>query len=344
MSYRSRFATTVSLVILALFLGVLRLSNHVSAHDASIEVHKAALQQVIDEAFNLGDLSIIDELYADDYVNHGFGDDLDREQFKAAVSMWRSVMPDFTATPEVLIAQDDIAATRLIYRGTFLNTWTMGDLTIEPNGQPVEWPLIILYRFNEEGKIVEEFTAFDQIDLLTQLDTAPVPDFIASALNLRESVVAEMSDPLPEVDEATLEAHIAAFTAAIEQGINEGDISMFDTVMVEDYRTHEPFGDFTREEFAQAIQGFRNAVPDLHVTIDLIIAEGDWLATRLIYEGTLTNPISAGDITVDQVGSEIRFIVNVLEHFSEDGLALEDYKEYNRLSWLRQVGLLPAAS
>ncbi|MBC7869473.1 MAG: ester cyclase [Chitinophagaceae bacterium] len=343
MSYRSRFATTISLVLLALFLGVFGLSNRAAAQDETAEAHKATLQRVIEESFNLGDLSVIDELYAEDYVNHGFGDDLDREQFKAAISMWRSVMPDFTATPEVLIAQDDIAASRLIYRGTFQNTWTMGDLTIEPNEQPVEWPLIILYRFNEDGKIVEEFTTFDQIDLLTQLDASPLPDFLASALDLRESVVAEMSDPLPEVDEETLAAHIADFTLAIEQGINEGDISVFNMVMVEDYRTHEPFGDFTREQFGQAIQGFRDAVPDLHVTIDIVIAEGDWLATRLIYEGTLANPIAAGDITVDEVGSEIRFIINVLVHFNEEGFAIEDYKEYNRLNWLRQVGLIPAA-
>lgn len=98
--------------------------------------------------------------------------------------------------------------------------------------------------------------------------------------------------------------------------------------MAEDHRTHEPFGDFTRGQFKQIIEGFRATVPDLHVEIEALVA----------------NPLSSGGVTLEPTHQPIRFIIHVFVRFNEAGVGIEDYKEYNRLSWLQQGGLLPEGS
>jgi hypothetical protein len=92
---------------------------YVRAADDTTTQRKAMLQQMYDKAISFGDVDSMSANYASDYVNHGFGKDIDLTQFKAFLSAWPSAMPDFKATPEVIIAEDDWAASRVVFSGTF---------------------------------------------------------------------------------------------------------------------------------------------------------------------------------------------------------------------------------
>jgi hypothetical protein len=80
----------------------------------------------------------------------------------------------------------------------------------------------------------------------------------------------------------------------------------------------------------------------LHVDTDIIIAEGDWLAGRLVYTGTFGQKISQDGVTIEATGKPILFVINVFVRFNKGGIGMADYKEYNRLGWLQQLGLLAA--
>ncbi len=325
----------------AISILLLILVSVVSAQEAAPEAHKAIIQQVYDDVFNAGDLALMDSIYAPDYVNYGFEGDLTLDGFKAAIGAMRSALPDFAATVEVLIAENDWAASRVVFGGTFENEWVMADQTIAPNGERVEWSLNILHRFNEDGQLAEDFTAFDSLSLLIKLGASPVPSFIADILITREYVPAVMGET---VSEAMLDIHKNAFMQVIDYAIGDGDLAVIDTYMDEAYLTHEPFGDFTREQFRQIIAAFRAAVPDLDVTADAVVAEGDWLAAKVIYTGTFSNAITDGLTTLEATNEPIKFVINVFVRYNEDGIGIEDFKEYNRLGWLRQLGILPATS
>jgi predicted ester cyclase len=305
-----------------------------AAQEEASDAHKEAVQQIYDDVYSAGSLDLLDTLLAPDYVLHGYGADADADAYKA-----RAAMPDFEVAIEVLIAEDDWAASRVLHTGTFENEWVLNGETIAPNGETISWSSITLHRFNEDGLLVEDFTAFDMLDLLIQLDAAPVPDALALLIGEREHFPAVMGETIAADLEDTNEE---AFNHIIEDGINLGDFSAMETYMSEDYGLHEPFGDFDREQFIAVIAGFRAAVPDLHVTIDAVLTEGDWLATRLIYEGVFTNSIDLGAVYVEATNEPIRFIINVVIEFDGEGIGVADFKEYNRLAWLQQLGYIEA--
>jgi predicted ester cyclase len=329
--------TLVRFCLLMLALVVFSVSG--LADEAAHEAHKTAIQQLYDDVFNEGDLDTLDTLLASDYVNHGYTADLTRDDFRATIEAMRAALPDFEAEVEVLIAEGEWAASRVVFRGTFENEWLLDGQTIAPNGKPVEWALNTLHRFNEDDQLVEDFTAFDALGLLTQLDAAPLPTLIANVLTSVERTPAVIGEL--ESDEFH-DTYQEVFTHIIEDAINEGDLTAIDTYMGEDHQTHEPFGNLTRDQFKQVIAGFRATVPDLHVTIDALVIEGNWLAARLTYTGTFTNEINAGIIKIKPTNQPLKFIINLFVHY-EAGSSIEDFKEYNRLGWLRQLTLLPPA-
>jgi predicted ester cyclase len=313
-----------------------------AADDAAAQ-HKETLQQIYDKAVAMGDVDLLDASYASDYVNHGFGDDLDLTQFKAFVSAWVSAMPDFTVTPEVIIAESEWAASRVIFSGTFTNQWVYGDETISANNKPIKLSFNILHRFNDEGKIAEDYTAFDKLGLLIQMDAAPkLPDYIGSTLVTGEIEPIVLGET---VSSGMEQAHKDGYAGVIDDSLNKGDLSAIEKYMVADYLTHEPFGNFTRDTFKTVVRLFRTVVPDLHVAMDITIAEGDWLAGRLVYTGTFAVPISQDGTTIASTGKQIKFVINVFVRFNKNGIGMADYKEYNRLAWMQQLGLVaePAA-
>jgi predicted ester cyclase len=340
MSYR-RIKWMLSFSFLIVALSIFPVVG--TAQDDPTEARKTLIQQFNEQALNAGDLDMMDDVYAADYVNHGFTEDLDLEGYKAMIDAWRAAMPDFSSTVEVLIAEGEFAASRVRYSGTVENEWQMGETVIAPTGETVEWTLNIMHRFNEDNQIVEDFTAFDLLDLLTQLDAAPLPDLITEALDLRENTPIVMEEVVEPISEEMLITQADAFIHIIEDAINDGDLTAIDTYMAEDYQAHEPFGEFTRQEFRDIIETFRAVVPDLHVDIEALVVEDDWLAARLIYIGTFANGMETPILPIPANNQEIRFIINVFVHF-EEGIPVEDFKEYNRLGWLQQLGVTMTSS
>lgn len=322
-----------------LFAMLLALPQLAFGQDDPTESHRAVIQRVYDEAYSAGDFTVFEEAFAPEYVIHGLGNDQSAADYQQSINQMRAALPDFAATVEVLIADEEWTAARVILSGTFEAPWDIGGSIIEPNNKLLEWSLISLQHFNASGLVDEEFFSYDALDLLIQMDASPLPRVFARLLDTgRRSPI----DWSRNVTEGMEEAHIMGFTRVIEESINNGDIPVINEVMAENYLTTEPFGNFDRERFARVIEGFRAAVPDLHVTIDAIVAEGDWLSARLIYTGTFTESVGSGAFVLEANNQPIRFIINVMVRFDETGMGIADYKEYNRLGWLQQLELLPS--
>jgi predicted ester cyclase len=335
-----RRAKFLSIKFILVWLLVGLIAAPLLAQEDPVEARKAALRELYAEVFNAGKLDVMDELYAEDYVNHGYGEDLTLDDFKATIAAMRAAMPDFKVEIEVLIAEVDWAASRVVFRGMFENEWVVAGQTIEPNDKAVEWGLITLHRFDEDGKLVEDFTVFDSLGLLVQLDASPIAPALVRLVSPPERAMAVMETVASDADEATHAIYREKFTCVIEDAINNGDLDAIDSCMGADHQAHEPLGDLTRDQFKAAIGGFRSIVPDLHVDIDALVIEGNWLAARLNYTGTFTNPITIGPITIEPTNEPVSFIVNIIVHYDNEGVSIEDFKEYNRLGWARQIGLI----
>jgi steroid delta-isomerase-like uncharacterized protein len=139
------------------------------------EENKAILRRVTDEVFSQGNLDLVDELFAADYVLHDpgipGGELRGPEDFKQRwVSMFRTAFPDLRLSVEDQVAEGDEVVTRYAGRGTH---W--GELMgIAPTGMEVSVGGIIISRVSG-GRIEEEWNSFDALGMMQQLGVVPGP-------------------------------------------------------------------------------------------------------------------------------------------------------------------------
>src|SRR5215213_4244891 len=80
---------------------------------------KAILRRMFDEVINKGNLGVADELFAEDFVDHGpMGDISGREGFKQLVAQWRAAVPDVHCELDNIIVDGDMAAWTVRTTGT----------------------------------------------------------------------------------------------------------------------------------------------------------------------------------------------------------------------------------
>jgi steroid delta-isomerase-like uncharacterized protein len=141
------------------------------------EQNKALFRQFIDEVFNQGNMSAVDELVAPDFVEHEElppGIPTDRKGVKQLTLMLRSAFPDFKATIEDMLAEGDKVVVRMTWRGTHKGEF-MG---IPATGKSVSIGVIDIVRFSED-KFVEHWGLMDNASMMQQLGAVPAPGMVA---------------------------------------------------------------------------------------------------------------------------------------------------------------------
>jgi steroid delta-isomerase-like uncharacterized protein len=132
---------------------------------------------------------------------------------------------------------------------------------------------------------------------------------------------------------------IRRFTAVI----NAADWDALDELVTKDFRRHcQATPDVqvnTREDFRKLQESFLASMPDQHIELEMLIAEGDKVATYGTYSGTFTGPM--GDFPPTGKSAEFKF----LSIFRiEEGRVAELWVEWDNLSLLSQLGLFPPAA
>lgn len=132
------------------------------------EQNKALAKRAFEELLSKGKFELAEQLYAKDFVNHGIHRDISLEEDQAALKGWHQAFPDIAIVPEKLIAEGDLVAIYWIARGT--NTGTGNGLPA--TGKKAEQAGITIWRI-VNGKIKEEWSAFDQLSMMQQLGLLP---------------------------------------------------------------------------------------------------------------------------------------------------------------------------
>ena len=136
------------------------------------EENKALARRYVEEVVNKGNLAVIDELAAADFVEHnpfpGQAPGIEGE--KQLIGMMRAAFPDLHSTIEDVIAEGDKVVLRATTRGTHKGEF-MG---IPPTGKQVTVTEIHIMRF-VGGKGVEHWAEVDMMGMMQQLGVAPTP-------------------------------------------------------------------------------------------------------------------------------------------------------------------------
>ena len=285
-------------------------------------------------AFNRGDLDAVDELFAEDYVDH------DRYRsglppgpagVKQAWQMFRCAFPDLQATIADLVAEGDRVAVRGVIRGTH-----GGELMgIPATGRQVTVTLIDVNRI-ADGRLVERWAEADTFGLLGQLgairgaeaqqaETLPMADTVSGTAGRSEAQSTEMSR--------------AVARRFIDEVINGGNLDAIDALVAAGYVYHGPG---TEVRGPDGIRGvltmLRTAFPDWHETLEDLIAADGTVVFRVMGHGTHEGAFFGIPPTGTRVTMGGLDLVRVA-----DGKLVAHWANFDQLGLMQQLGAIPAA-
>jgi steroid delta-isomerase-like uncharacterized protein len=150
--------TPIAVITLSLFLGGVIFASSLQ------DQNKALAKRAFEELLSKGRFELAEQLYAKDFVNHGIRRDISLEEDQAALKGWHQAFPDVAIVPRKLIAENDLVVVYWVASGT--NTGAGNGLPA--TGKKVKQSGITIWRI-VNGKIKEEWSAFDQLSLMQQL-------------------------------------------------------------------------------------------------------------------------------------------------------------------------------
>lgn len=136
----------------------------------SIEQNKALAKLWGDEIWGKGNLAVVDEIFAPNFVFHYPGVEVtpNREGYKKIVAEWRTPLADIEGTTEDMIAEGDKVVVRWTWSGIHKGDY-MG---IAPTGKQMTLTGICILRI-AGGKIVEEWGEMNILGVMQQLGAFP---------------------------------------------------------------------------------------------------------------------------------------------------------------------------
>lgn len=124
-----------------------------------------------------------------------------------------------------------------------------------------------------------------------------------------------------------------------EELFTQGNLDAADEVYAPDYVGHDPSNSEEvrgLEAAKRAASDYRQAFPDLRVTVEDLIAEGDRVAARLRFRGTHLGELDG----IAPTGRRVDCTGIVISRI-EEGKIAEDWANFDDLGMMRQLGLIP---
>jgi predicted ester cyclase len=134
--------------------------------------NKALVRRINDELISQGQMSVADELLAEDFVDHDAlpGFPSNREGVKQLFTYLRQVFAGLHVTIEDQIAEAD----RVVTRKTFHGTHQADFLGVAPTGIEVTFGVIDILRIHD-GKVTDHWNIVDLFGLMAQLKPSVPP-------------------------------------------------------------------------------------------------------------------------------------------------------------------------
>ena len=143
-----------------------------SAKDATMpSENKQSVRRLFLELWNYGNLTVADEIFAGNYINHDpaspdFGKG--PQGVKQTVTLYRNAFPDLQFTIDQIIEADEFVTTRFTSRGTHKGPL----LAIATTNKTIQVEGILISRISR-GRIAEGWVKWDALGMMQQLGAVP---------------------------------------------------------------------------------------------------------------------------------------------------------------------------
>jgi steroid delta-isomerase-like uncharacterized protein len=134
------------------------------------------------------------------------------------------------------------------------------------------------------------------------------------------------------------EQNKALVRRVIEEVYNRGNLALVDELSTSDLVIHLTSQEIRgREGAKEYVAALRAAFPDLHITIEDQIAEGDRVVTRWTARGTHRGEFQG----ISPTGRQVRVAGTDIDRIA-DGKAVECWSHVDELGMMQQLGTIPA--
>jgi len=312
------------------------------------------------EVWNKGREAAIDEMMSPDAIGHGLVDESGNEirgaeAFKSFYRSFRGAFPDIRVIVEDTVSEGD----KIVARCTVRATHTGEGIGLAPTNKPVEITGLCLVRV-EGGRIAESWNEFDFMTLYRQIGALPgveIPtdDSVAGESSRMDARFIDSSPAAFREGDANVEGKLAEpeyekentpeenkammrrwFEEVWNQGREDAVAEMFASDGVAyglsgsgDVPVRGPAG------FKAHYRRVRAAFPDITITVEDTVADGDKIAARCVVRGTHTGEglgVAATNKPVEITGLLISRV--------KGGKTVECWNNFDLLSLYRQIGAL----
>ena len=135
------------------------------------------------------------------------------------------------------------------------------------------------------------------------------------------------------------EANKTLFTRFINEVLNNKNVNAVDELMAANYIDHNPAPGVPSgtEGMKQLMSMFFSAFPDLHATIDVLVAEGDLVVGSMTNTGTHTGDFMG----IPATGKKISFTETHIVRIA-DGKAVEHWGNQDDMGMMQPLGVILA--
>jgi predicted ester cyclase len=116
----------------------------------TVESNISPVRRLVEEGFNQGKLEVVDEIVAEDAVSADDSAASGRQEWKGAITFWRSTLPDLRLDIDDLFGADD----KVVLRWTATGTDTGGFMERPSTGRRVTTTGVHIFRI-ADGLLVE---------------------------------------------------------------------------------------------------------------------------------------------------------------------------------------------
>ena len=135
----------------------------------SAQKNKGKARRLMEEAFGQGKTEVLEEVLHSEFVcydpNSESGEIRGADTMKGEIEYFRQAVPDLTYTVEDQVAEGDEVVTRWRASGTHQGEF----FGVGGTGNRIEMSGIQIDRFDESGKLIEEWPEYDLLGAMRQM-------------------------------------------------------------------------------------------------------------------------------------------------------------------------------
>jgi predicted ester cyclase len=130
----------------------------------------ARLIRIGEHGIAIEDDEALDQYFSPEFVFHGPDGDLRYQELKSYFASLRAAFDDLTVSRDHIVVDGNFVACQTSIAGTFVREFTQSPVgALPPTGDRVVFELINIFRYDELGRLAEEWMQSDTRSSLRQL-------------------------------------------------------------------------------------------------------------------------------------------------------------------------------